>query len=201
MPGTIVKVFIGVTNGLIIVGALVGGVVLYRQSGDLSYKDFEEATFAAKFLLGVAIVAVFAALFGLLAVCVQKKLVRGIYFAFVFVVLVLEAVGIAIAYLYPAKIEGVIQQGWNNTRYADVVKKLEVEFHCCGWDSNTYSYVTSCTEMDATCRDKINEKIQEYQTKIAIALIILVVFQVLVVACAIYLLCEKPEVSGDITRF
>jgi hypothetical protein len=203
----VAKVIIGVTNGLVIVGALVAGIVLYSKAGGLSYKDFADATFAAEFLLAVALLAIIAAIFGLLAVCVTKKCVRLIYFGFVFVVLVLEAVGIAIAYLYPAKVEGTIQKEWRSHKFADVVANLEHKFHCCGWDNQTYSDkdLSSCALPNATegtpnCRDEVNNLIKEYQTEIAVALIALVVFQLVLVGCAIYLLCAKPE-ERDITKF
>jgi hypothetical protein len=204
----LVKVIVATANSLIIVGALVAAVVLSLHAGRLSYKDFAAATLTAKFLLAVAILAIVAAIFGLVSVCVWNKFVRFVYFAFVFIVIVLEAVGIAIAYLYPARIEAVIQEKWLDHQYRDLTLDLERKFKCCGWDNETYEHtdIHQCGLENATlatpnCRDAILEDVKAHQTKVAVALIVLIVFEVVLLVCAIYLLCEKPDDGDGITKF
>jgi hypothetical protein len=185
------KVMIGVTNGLMLLIVLVGSIVVYVHYDKAAWSDVEDLKVPAIFLLVVAAVTIISAIIGLCAICRTRKGCTVAYLAIILLVIAVEIVGIAIAYLYSPKIVEKIEENWEGASWR---KEIEKEFECCGWTEPTLeSDCGAKTFTTKLCKEAITESAHKWVVGIAVGVIILAIIEVLLLVSTIYLLCFKAD--------
>jgi hypothetical protein len=184
------KVIIGVTNGLILLVALIGSIVVYVEYDKIVWSDYKDLKLPAIFLLVVAAVMIVSAIIGIFSVCRVKKGCTVAYLAIIFLVILVEVVGIAIAYTYAPNIIETIEEKWPEMEWRE---RIEKEFNCCGWTNIS----APCVYSQRPCKDAIIESANKWLLGIGAAIIVLAVVEILLLVSTICLLCSKTSADED----
>ena len=210
------KFIVGACNVAIIVAALVAGVYLYVTFKKQDWADFIKNQVPAQFILAVACFAMISAIFGIFAACCKPKCCKVVYLVLIIIVIMLEAVAVTVAILYDDKLLAQIEEHWYDKDMSSAKVAVEKTFECCGFTNTTAETeeqrLKSCgfrpKEQDPPadtpfCKDAILDKIKSNLKAIMIAGIVLVVFQLVLLFCAIYLVCSKSynDTDSGIAKF
>ena len=210
------RFIVGACNVAIIVAALVAGVYLYVTFKKQDWADFIKNQVPAQFILAVACFAMISAIFGIFAACCKPKCCRVVYLVLIIIVIMLEAVGVTIAILYDDKILAQIEEHWYDKDMTSAKRAVEAAFQCCGFTNTTAESeeqrLDTCgyapkegkpTSATPFCKDAILDKVKSNLKAIMIAGIVLVVFQLVLLFCAIYLVCSKKidDTDSGIAKF
>jgi hypothetical protein len=193
---TVAKIIIGVTNILILLVAVIGAIVVFVEYDKIAWSDFDDVKLPAVFLLVLAAVTVISAIVGLCALSDKgKKICRKLYLAIVLLVIAVEVVIIAIAYLYEPTILETIEEKWTETSGR---KRLEAAFECCGWTNRTVEKDCGYNATNPkTCKEAITDSVNDWLFAIGVAVIVLVVVEVLLLIAAICLVASKQGADDE----
>jgi hypothetical protein len=200
------KAIIGAINPSILISAIVAGVVLYVKWDDFTWFSLPGVKVPIALFLVASALALISALVGIASICpcAGKKL-KGGYLAIILIVIILEIVGIAIAYVFQDDLLEKVQEAWDLTAIPDVQQTralIEAQLGCCGWLNATEADCGyNATNETKTCKDQVTDQVKSSAVAIAIALIVLVALELALLISAIYLLCsDKPDADG-LTKF
>lgn len=208
------KFIIGACNVIIVIAALVAGIFLYVKFGKEDWAEFIKNQVPAQFILAVACFAVLSAIFGMFAGCCKKKCCSVLYLVMIIIVIMLEALAVTVAILYDEKLLNEINDKWYREDMKSARIAVEKNFECCGFLNSTehpdrltecgFNYTEAKVQEDDVpfCKNKLEDTIKDNLKAIMIAGIVLVVFELVLLLCAIYLVCYKGDgSSSDIARF
>jgi hypothetical protein len=203
------KTIIGIINLAVIIAAGVASAVLYRKWNELSWIRIPGAELPVILLIIGAGLAVISAIVGLLSLCkCSHKKCTCAYVGIILVVVIVEILGIAMAYIFQDALVTKINDVWNEVSDSKIVetrKLIERKLECCGWSTKNRTE-SDCGWEDATndtigCEEAVKEQVKSNAFLIAVALIVLVVIEALLLVAAIYLLCQKEQDEGGVTKF
>lgn len=203
------RFFVGIANAVVIIGAIIAGVYLYMTYTDEEWVKMAGTSLLAQLLLGVAGAAILSALIGLCTGCVGARCCRVMYLGIIIMVLVLEVVCIVLAYMFQNSFSDDIGKIWDDSVYDEARHACEKKYKCCGWNEESSSesrfegcsYESSTPSEVAYCEDAIKDAIVTNVFAIMIGAICLATVELVLLFCAIYLVCHKGDPDDGIQRF
>lgn len=196
------RTIIGVVNFVILAFAVVAVALLYVSKDKQDWLQFDiknskNAPFIA--LIVIAVFAVISSLVGFFIICCKSMCWRVTYLVLITIAIIIEIVGIVLAFKYTSVILDGIRGVWDTS---EVRPKIEQEFNCCGFDDFK---LEGCAAPDAneSCVGKLKDSIEAISHKVGYVVIALAVIEVIVFIFAIYLVCsaKKQRENNGITDF
>lgn len=138
----------------------------------LTYETYEDVTksryalIPASIILGAAVVIFLTGLIGFCGACKENKLLLGIYFTLILLILLLEIIAAILGYVYHEQIKAAVRvgmdaaiQNYTNEKYTHSVDIIQSELKCCGvdnytdWEDTAY-YLKNETVPTSCCKNK-----------------------------------------------
>jgi hypothetical protein len=200
---TLARAFIVIVNTAILgVAVLIGGYVLF---GPEDYDLLKLANQGLPFQLAMVIAcfSLSSAVTGILAVCCDSDRSRKTYTGLLGVVLLVEAICVALFFVKKGSLMTSIETHWYDPNFEELRREFERQFDCCGFANQTT--LTDCGFVNATqsltpvpvCRDAVTKVINDNMNVVTIGVVSLIGAEVLLFLAAVYLLCHKEDDGFD----
>lgn len=199
---------IGTVSICVIVCCVIAAVVVYKREKDKDWSKLIKNNVAFIFILVAMAFAVFSALIGFLLCCCKKRCLYYTYLIIIVVVIIIEIVAIILAFVYKDNIINGINDNWTKGEYNETRKDIEGHYKCCGfyhtYDDNDVrcGYVPKSNEtVIEPCYEQIKKEIDSNMKSLRVAVIIMAVVEVVLLGCAIYLVCSSNKSDDGIAKF
>ena len=199
---------IGTVSICVIICAVVCGVVIYKKEKDKDWSKLIKNNIPFIFILVTMCFAVVSALIGFLLCCCHMRCLYILYLVIIVIVIILEIVAIVLAFCFKDKIIDGIQENWAKDKYEETRISIERENKCCGFknlsddDGITCGYQNTPSEpAPKPCYNKINDEINSHMKGLRIAVIVMGVVELVLLVCAIYLVCSSGGDGEGISKF
>ena len=195
---------IGIVSVCVIICAVVAALFVYLHEKGKKWSELVDNNLPFIFILVAMAFAVFSAIIGFLLCCCKKRCLYITYLIIIIIVIIIEVVAIVLAFVYKDNIINGIQDNWEKPDYKESREAVEKIFKCCGFQNYTggaCGYQPEKPEAIPTCYDKINEDINHNMKNLKIAAIVMACVELLLLICAIYLVCSSQPDDGDGIRY
>jgi len=129
-------------------GLLFVGISVYREFSEYAaITEYMYTLLPATVIIAVAIFLFIVGLLGCIGAFKEQKVLLGVYFSVLMVVLVAAAVGGVLGYVYRQKVETGLLKGLdkalveygdaNNTVWTSEIDYMQSELHCCGVNASS----------------------------------------------------------------
>ena len=197
-------------NVAILIAVVVAAAVCYSNlksdTDSTKYIELFKTSTAFQIFIGVIVVVAITTVIGCLLICWDPQWFRVVYFVFLFIVVVMEVVAIAIIAKYTDKTMEYIDEKWTDEEFKSAVNATQYTFNCCGFNNTTDDQKLVCESQGlnytVTCYDALYTKVQENLDSFMYGTIALVVFQVVLVLLSFYWACcyKEEDHITDITQ-
>jgi hypothetical protein len=196
-----------ILNLAVILAAVISAVVIYLNWDKLEWASADGANLPAVYLLVVAAFAVISAIIGLISACARNKCSKVLYLAVIIIVVIIEAVGVVIAFTFKDAVLDRIAEIWETDQdFREARRRFEEANQCCGFlpVENFSDY--DCGWPDAKngtegCEKKIEDSLVANGISVAVAVIVLAVIELVLLIAAIYQIAKPHEDPDGITKF
>jgi hypothetical protein len=178
-----------VINIIIIAGAIACQIAFYAGRSASDVIKLVKTSTAFGLFLAISVVVIVIAIVGIVSLCCPGKCCRGLYMGIIIIALVLEIVGVVAAYTFRGKIENFVKKQWEKPSNSKIRKQLEEANKCCGYDTLVLADCgfNGSTTATLPCREALRDDIQHNLDMVKVAVIVVLVLQVILLACAVYL--------------
>ena len=110
----------------------------------------------------------------------------------IIIIFIIEMIAIVISFCCQDNIIDQIDDNWENSKFSEVRKEVEIHYKCCGFKTSNISYKCGYdTEVEPSehCYDKIVKEINDYILWLRIAGIMMAIFELFFLICIAYLIC------------
>lgn len=197
---------IGTVSICVIVCCVIAAVVVYKREKDKDWSKLIKNNVAFIFILVAMAFAVFSSLIGFLLCCCKKRCLYYTYMIIIIIVIIIEIVAIILAFTYKDNIIKGINENWSNPKFENTRMDIEGHYECCGFyhvntNISECTYVAKNASETKPCYPKIKKEIDSNMKSLRIAVIIMTVVEVILLICAIYLVCSSNKSDDGIAKF
>lgn len=191
------RVVIGVVNFVMLAFAIIACVLIWVSKDKNSWTEFDvtsKENLPFILMIIIAAFAILASLVGFFILCCKNICWRMTYLVLIIIAIILEVVGIVIAFKSTESIIDSIGEVWDSMegKNLEIRNSVEGELKCCGW--KTFN-VTNCNvtsqQTGVACYDKLKDSIDGVVLLVGYVVIGIVVVEVIILLLAIYLVCKS----------
>lgn len=203
------RTIIGVVNFVMLAFAIIACALLWLSKDKNSWMNFDVTSKENVPFIIMIVIAAFAALaslVGFFILCCKNMCWRATYLVLIIIAIILEVVGVVLAFKYPDTIVDSIGNVWDKMEGEDLKLRgiIEGEFSCCGWKVyNPIGCNVTLTSTPDSCYNKLKASIDTSIHKIGYVVIALVAVEFFIFILAIYLVCKarRKNENDGITNF
>lgn len=184
---------IGIVSICVIICAVVAAVVVYKKEKDKDWSKLIKNNIPFIFIIVAMAFAVLSSIIGFLLCCCKKRCFYITYLIIIVIVIIIEIVAVILAFTFKDKIIDGIEENWQKDDFKETRINIEKSSKCCGFktpDTVPCGYEEKGAPL---CFNKINDEINSNMKGLRISVIIMVVVEVVLLVCAMYLTCTSKD--------
>ena len=185
---------IGIVSICVIICAVVAAVVVYKKEKDKDWSKLIKNNIPFIFIIVAMAFAVLSSIIGFLLCCCKKRCFYITYLIIIVIVIIIEIVAVILAFTFKDKIIDGIEENWQKDDFKETRINIEKSSKCCGFKTPDTKVECGFEEKGAPlCFNKINDEINSNMKGLRISVIIMVVVEVVLLVCAMYLTCTSKD--------